>query len=105
MSQPLPTVGPIHISYSTSLPFLVYGTLRPGEGNHGLVSTRTRVLGEVRIPGFYMVDSGAYPYALDGTQRDSIVCTVLEAHTDRFASVVRDLDALEGFYGVQCENH
>ncbi|MFD7313156.1 gamma-glutamylcyclotransferase family protein [Streptomyces sp. NPDC056450] len=55
-----------------SLPFFVYGTLRPGEHNHDLY-LRGRVAAEepARLAGALLYDGPGYPYAIEAAGTDA----------------------------------
>ncbi|MFF4396695.1 gamma-glutamylcyclotransferase family protein [Streptomyces sp. NPDC001480] len=88
-SQSLPT--------SPSLPFFVYGTLRPGEGNHDLfLRGRTRSEEPGRLPGAVLYDGPGYPYVVEqpgGEVRGDLV-TVLP---EEYGRLLRELDRLEEY--------
>ncbi|MFJ2604914.1 gamma-glutamylcyclotransferase family protein [Streptomyces sp. NPDC087425] len=54
---------------SPSLPFFVYGTLRPGESNHDVfLRGRTSAEEPARLVGAVLYDGPGYPYAVEARQ-------------------------------------
>ncbi|MEV5007177.1 gamma-glutamylcyclotransferase family protein [Streptomyces sp. NPDC055692] len=80
-----------------SRPFFVYGTLRPGEGNHGLfLRGRTRSEEPARLSGAVLYDGPGYPYAVEepgGLVRGDLVA----ARPEEYGEVLTALDRLEGY--------
>lgn len=80
--------------------FLVYGTLRPGCGNYDhFFPYVNHVVEDVRINGFAMYGVRGFPYAVRGTDADSIECSLITV-TDTPENITylqRGLDALEGY--------
>ncbi|MER5580635.1 gamma-glutamylcyclotransferase family protein [Streptomyces asoensis] len=79
------------------LPFFVYGTLRPGEVNHGLL-LRGRTLREepARLTGAVLYRGPGYPYAVEepgGTVTGEIVTPLPRA----YARLLAELDRLEEY--------
>lgn len=75
----------------------VYGTLRKGCGNHGILYglQGTRAI----VQGFKMYDLGAFPYVVHtGNHDDSIAVEVYEVPDYNTA---RRLDSLEGYHHEQ----
>lgn len=70
----------------------VYGTLRPGERNHGYLHSARRIGGHVTQPAFTLLDTGPYPAALDAGDT-AIVGDVFEVDDATFAA----LDRLEDY--------
>ncbi|AWW39709.1 MULTISPECIES: gamma-glutamylcyclotransferase family protein [Streptomyces] len=79
------------------LPFFVYGTLRPGEPNHGLfLSGRTRTEEPGRLTGAVLYDGPGYPYAVEepgGAVRGDLVT----ARTRDYDELLAALDRLEEY--------
>ncbi|MEU7379710.1 gamma-glutamylcyclotransferase family protein [Streptomyces sp. NPDC042207] len=79
------------------LPFFVYGTLRPGEGNHGLLLRgRTRSEEPARLSGAVLYDGPGYPYAVEepgGLVRGDLVA----ARPEEYGEVLTALDRLEEY--------
>lgn len=71
----------------------VYGTLRNGEGNHGLLRD-ARFIGQGRVEGYKMVSNGGFPavYATNDNL-DEIVAEVYEVNETQLMR----LHGLEGF--------
>ncbi|OIJ62607.1 gamma-glutamylcyclotransferase family protein [Streptomyces mangrovisoli] len=80
-----------------TLPFFVYGTLRPGESNHDLF-LRGRVQEEVpgHLSGAVLYDGPGYPYAVE--QPGGVVHGELVTALPRlYAGLLADLDRLEDY--------
>jgi gamma-glutamylcyclotransferase (GGCT)/AIG2-like uncharacterized protein YtfP len=80
-----------------SLRFFVYGTLLPGEPNHGLfLAGRTRSEEPGRLSGAVLYDGPGYPYAVE--ERGGVVhgelVTVLPQD---YGELLADLDRLEEY--------
>ena len=79
--------------------FLVYGTLRVGQGAYysfGL-DDKTTHLGQVRVPGSIYHMGGFPGLVLDGDE-EGVLCDVLEvADEDAVADVLYALDGYEGY--------
>lgn len=93
-------------AFAARLPVLVYGTLRSGQHNAGLVAGRVRFGREIWLPGFTLrANDGSvwpdytfpFPFALDARPEDAIRCQVLEVLAPHAAEVMADLDRLEVF--------
>lgn len=80
------------------LPFFVYGTLLPGEPNHGLF-LRGRTTGErpAVLPRALLYDGPGYPYAVDGHGR--VHGTLLTAVPGVYGELLGLLDHLEEYLG------
>ncbi|PWI20830.1 hypothetical protein DI272_33780 [Streptomyces sp. Act143] len=79
-----------------SLPFFVYGTLRPGEPNHNrFLDGRTRAEEPARLHGAALYDGPGYPYAVEepGTVRGDLVT----ARPEAYAALLVALDRLEEY--------
>ncbi|MET8243075.1 gamma-glutamylcyclotransferase family protein [Streptomyces sp. NPDC005202] len=80
-----------------SLPFFVYGTLRPGERNHGLfLRGRTQSEEPGLLAGAVLYEGPGYPYAVEepgGTVRGELVTAVPEAYGELLVA----LDRLEEY--------
>lgn len=82
---------------SVTLPFFVYGTLRPGEGNHD-VFLRGRTLAEepARLAGAALYDGPGYPYVVeepDGVVSGELVTPLPEEYEQLLVA----LDRLEEY--------
>ncbi|PWJ09139.1 hypothetical protein DKG34_00565 [Streptomyces sp. NWU49] len=80
-----------------TLPFFVYGTLRPGEVNHALF-LRGRTLREEpgRLPGAVLYGGPGYPYAVEepgGVVDGELVTALPEA----YPGLLAELDRLEEY--------
>lgn len=81
----------------TNLPFVTYGTLRPGASNYSLLDGHTSAEETVTVDGFRLVSNGGFPYALV-SPGDTIVATLNYVADEHYSAVESRLDALEGFY-------
>ena len=80
-----------------TLPFLVYGTLRPGGGNDRLWHGHAEVIRyATEIPGYRLVHNGGFPYAIPDVDSTSIG-SIIQPTPSRYASILSRLDALEGY--------
>jgi gamma-glutamylcyclotransferase (GGCT)/AIG2-like uncharacterized protein YtfP len=75
---------------------LAYGTLRPGEGNHGLIEDLRPEATTVEVPGYALTTNGAFPYAV-AALGEVTVATLLEFHPDDWPEALRRMDRLEGY--------
>ncbi|MFE6283609.1 gamma-glutamylcyclotransferase family protein [Streptomyces sp. NPDC057877] len=82
-----------------SLPFFVYGTLRPGEPNHALLlHGRTHSEEPGRLPGAVLYDGPGYPYAVEVPDGDGVITGDLVTVPPRaYAELLAALDALEEY--------
>lgn len=72
----------------------VYGSLRKGMGNHGLLDNDESVLlSTEQIPGFEMYSYGAYPFIRPADTEQPITIEVYAVSS----SVMQRLDRLEGY--------
>ncbi|MER7563199.1 gamma-glutamylcyclotransferase family protein [Streptomyces sp. NPDC097941] len=80
-----------------SLPFFVYGTLRPGEANHDLF-LRGRISSEEpgRLTGALLYDGPGYPYAVEGAGGE-VMGELVTPRTDAYAELLAILDELEEY--------
>ncbi|MFJ5259597.1 gamma-glutamylcyclotransferase family protein [Streptomyces sp. NPDC088387] len=78
-----------------SLPFFVYGTLRPGEPNHdAFLRGRTRSEEPARLTGAILYDGPGYPYAVadpGGVVAGELVTPL----PDQYDQLLLELDELE----------
>ena len=83
------------------LPFFVYGTLRPGQGNDRRWITRAVAEhdGEARVLGFRLVGARQFfPYAIaTGDPTDVAYGAVIRPVPGEYANVLRSFDQLEGY--------
>nr|WP_036759162.1 gamma-glutamylcyclotransferase family protein [Photobacterium halotolerans] len=76
----------------------VYGSLRRGQSNHGLLC-RAHYLGECRLAGYAMYDLGPYPAAIQQPGSEGVLFgEVYDVDADTF----RELDILEGLGEEYC---
>ncbi|MEU3183182.1 gamma-glutamylcyclotransferase family protein [Streptomyces sp. NPDC006923] len=79
-----------------ALPFFVYGTLRPGERNHGLfLRGRTALEEPARLAGALLYDGPGYPYAVEAP--GVIVGELVTAAPGTYGELLRVLDRLEEY--------
>ncbi|MFF3329752.1 gamma-glutamylcyclotransferase family protein [Streptomyces sp. NPDC002888] len=80
-----------------TLPFFVYGTLRPGEANHDLfLHGRTRREEPARLKDAVLYDGPGYPYAVEepgGVVSGDLVTALPESYGELLA----ELDRLEEY--------
>ncbi|MEW1694939.1 gamma-glutamylcyclotransferase family protein [Streptomyces sp. NPDC093249] len=83
-----------------TLPFFVYGTLRPGAYNHDrLLLGRTGAEEAARLPGALLHDGPGYPYAVPGA--GTVVGTLVTAGPGAYAGLLDALDRMEGDAGYE----
>jgi gamma-glutamylcyclotransferase (GGCT)/AIG2-like uncharacterized protein YtfP len=81
-----------------TLPFFVYGTLRPGEVNHDLFlrgRTRSEVPG--RLSGAVLYEGPGYPYAVEEPDDGVVYGELVTAHPETYAELLAELDRLEDY--------
>ncbi|MET7574264.1 gamma-glutamylcyclotransferase family protein [Streptomyces sp. NPDC005492] len=82
---------------TTTLPFFVYGTLRPGEPNHDLfLRARTRSEERARLHDAVLYDGPGYPYAVEDPG-SVIVGDLVTARPESYPQLLRELDRLEDY--------
>jgi len=80
-----------------SLPFFVYGTLRPGEVNHDLfLRGRLRSEEPGRLAGALLYDGPGYPYAVEEAG-GTVAGELLTPRADAYAELLAALDELEEY--------
>ncbi|MEV6482489.1 gamma-glutamylcyclotransferase family protein [Streptomyces sp. NPDC051576] len=81
----------------TTLPFFVYGTLRPGEPNHDLfLRGRTRSEERARLHDAVLYDGPGYPYAVENPG-SVVVGELVTARPEAYPQLLRELDRLEDY--------
>ncbi|MFF7639020.1 gamma-glutamylcyclotransferase [Streptomyces canus] len=80
-----------------TLPFFVYGTLRPGEANHDLF-LRGRIRSEEpgRLVGALLYGGPGYPYAVEGAG-GTVAGELVTPRADAYAELLAALDELEEY--------
>ncbi|MDF3288292.1 gamma-glutamylcyclotransferase family protein [Streptomyces silvisoli] len=79
------------------LPVFVYGTLRPGEANHGLLLGRTAAETPAVLPGALLYEGPGYPYAVDDPGGGEIRGELIDPLPEVYEAVLADLDRLEEY--------
>ncbi|MFD8632533.1 gamma-glutamylcyclotransferase family protein [Streptomyces sp. NPDC059533] len=83
----------------TSLPFFVYGTLRPGEVNHDLfLRGRTASEEPASLPDTALYDGPGYPYAVR-RRGSAVVGELITAAPGVYGELLAELDHLEEYRG------
>ncbi|MGW7314666.1 gamma-glutamylcyclotransferase family protein [Streptomyces sp. NPDC054854] len=84
---------------SGTLPFFVYGTLRPGEVNHDLfLRGRTAAEEPAVLPDAVLYEGPGYPYAAD-RPGSAIAGELITALPDAYGELLAALDLLEEYEG------
>lgn len=81
--------------FNNELPMLigVYGSLRKGLHNHGLIS-RCEYIKDIRVPNLELYSLGSFPCVLPSDHAvDTVLCEVYRVYTKE---QLRALDGLEG---------
>lgn len=85
---------------------LVYGTLRPGQGNYyNFLEGRTERERTVTLKGFRMYAGMGFPYIIQTDTDETIVADLIDLKADEYDETVRGLDMLEGYRGPGKNNH
>ncbi|MCT9082206.1 gamma-glutamylcyclotransferase family protein [Streptomyces fulvoviolaceus] len=81
-----------------TLPFFVYGTLRPGEVNHDLfLSGRTSSEEPARLPGAVLYDGPGYPYLVEEPGGGPVFGELVTARPETYEDLLAALDHLEEY--------
>jgi gamma-glutamylcyclotransferase (GGCT)/AIG2-like uncharacterized protein YtfP len=81
-----------------TLPFFVYGTLRPGEVNHGLfLRGRTRSEEPGRLADAVLYAGPGYPYAVEEPGGGVVSGELVTALPEAYAELLAELDRLEEY--------
>lgn len=81
-----------------TLPFFVYGTLRPGEVNHDLfLSGRTTSEEPARLPGAVLYDGPGYPYLVEEPGGGPVFGELVTACPQTYDDLLAALDRLEEY--------
>ena len=91
---------------SNNASVLVYGTLRPGQGNYyNFLEGRTERERTVTLKGFRMYAGMGFPYIIQTDTDETIVADLIDLKADSYDETVRGLDMLEGYRGPGMNNH
>ena len=86
------------------LPFFVYGTLRAGQTNAGLLRGAIARARGARLCGAQMFDLGPYPMIIEAEAQHEIWGELIEIEAGKYEAILRSLDRLEGVNGANPEN-
>ncbi|MFW2512647.1 gamma-glutamylcyclotransferase family protein [Demequina sp. SO4-13] len=104
-----PDGPPPAIDAGFTVPYLVYGTLRPGGSNAHLIGRHGATHGgSSTLDGYAMYDALAgYPYVVPDVGARTVALDIVLPPADAAAAraLRADLDALEGFEGAARLNH
>ncbi|MGW1496492.1 gamma-glutamylcyclotransferase family protein [Streptomyces sp. NPDC002402] len=85
-------------SFGEELPFFVYGTLRPGEGNHDLfLHGRTAAEEPAVLADAVLYEGPGYPYALLEPGGGTVAGEVVTAAPGEYGELLAVLDRLEEY--------
>jgi gamma-glutamylcyclotransferase (GGCT)/AIG2-like uncharacterized protein YtfP len=80
------------------LPFFVYGTLRAGQRNHGLLHGRTAAWTPGELHGALLFRGPGYPFAVDDPAGTGVVHgDLVDIPAEHYPQVLTDLDLLESY--------
>ncbi len=79
------------------LPLFVYGTLRTGEANHGLLLGRTAAETPAVLTGALLYEGPGYPYAVDAPGGGEVHGELIDPLPEAYEAVLADLDRLEEY--------
>lgn len=95
VQQEYPTLYKIIFNNDYSFNVFVYGTLKGGEANHGVMtSAGGEFIKAVKLPGYYMVNTPWYPFAAKSDSGDDYIEGELYKVP---ADKLHVLDTLEGY--------
>ncbi|MFB8243528.1 gamma-glutamylcyclotransferase family protein [Streptomyces sp. NPDC055952] len=81
-----------------TLPFFVYGTLRPGEANHRLfLHGRTRSEEPARLADTVLYEGPGYPYAVEEPDGGVVRGELVTARPEAYGELLAELDRLEEY--------
>ena len=80
----------------TNLPFFVYGTLRPGQGNYRILAGQTVGEFPATLAGHALYGPGL-PYVTAGEEDSAVVGDLIFVAPEHYGEVLDRLDCLEGY--------
>ncbi|MEU6675859.1 gamma-glutamylcyclotransferase family protein [Streptomyces sp. NPDC046925] len=84
------------MSRGVRLPFFVYGTLRPGEPNHGAyLRGRSAAEAPARLTGAVLYEGPGYPYLVEDPGGGQVRGELITALPSAYERLLADLDVLE----------
>ena len=95
VKQQYPILYEVIFNDKDSFNVFVYGTLKKGEANYGVMtSAEGKFITEAKLPGYYMVNTPWYPFAAKSDNDDDYIEGELYKVP---AEKLRILDTLEGY--------
>lgn len=92
--------------FEPRLPFFVYGTLRPGEGNYSwALAGKTVTEQTAYLEGATMYGNRGFPYVLLTPGENTVTGTLCHVRDAEYSEILDSLDGLEGYYGPGERNH
>ena len=84
------------LTTTRTLPFFVYGTLRPTQPNHHLLVDDLVTSEPAAVEDVQLHDASAFPYATRALGR-RVIGDLIDVDNRRYTRVLENLDRLEGF--------
>lgn len=93
--------------FEPHLPFFVYGTLRPGEGNYSwALAGKTTQEQTATLDGATMYGNRGFPYViLTPDEERTVTGTLCHVQESKYQETMHALDSLEGYHGPNQHNH